>query len=230
MSLGILGLGYAGIGVVIAIGALVLRRRISAGDVVFLTVLWPLAAPLLFGGHRDEQDPGAAELISALARAQASPLASVLPDAETARVLASRLREAGGRLADLDQVLARPDFDVGEAERRAHELAARGATSAAATAQLRVRTLAQLRALRERYRGELDEVRELIAQLVAQAELVRLQPTIAHTSSDAGELVRELVNRVEGLGDLFAYQASLEADACHPGDADRKYQPRPARS
>ena len=114
MSLGLLGLGYAGIGVVIAIGALVLRRRISAGDVVFLTVLWPLAAPLMFSGHRDEQDPGAAQLISALARAQASPLASVLPDAETARVLASRLREAGGRLADLDQVLARPDFDVGE--------------------------------------------------------------------------------------------------------------------
>jgi hypothetical protein len=209
MSLGMLGLGYVAIGLAIAVGALALRRQITAGDVVFLLVLWPLAAPLIFGGHRDESDPGAAELVAALARAQTSPLAAVLPDAETARVLASRLREAGTRLADLEQVLARPDFDEGAAERRANELTARGATSAAATAQLRVRTLAQLRSLRVRYRGELDEVRELIAQLVAQAELVRLQPAIAHTSS---ELVRELVNRVEGLDDLFAYQATLDGN------------------
>ena len=100
---------------------------------------------MILGGHRDDEDPGAAELVSALSRAQASPLASVLPDAETARVLASRLREAGSRLADLEAVLARPDFDEAAAERRAAELAARGATGAAATAQLRVRTLAQLR-------------------------------------------------------------------------------------
>lgn len=220
MALGTIGLGYAAIGALIVIGALIRRRRITAGDALFLVALWPLAAPLLLGGHRDEEDPGAAELVSALARAQASPLASVLPDTETARVLASRLREAGSRLADLDQVLARPDFDAADAERRAQELAARGAAGAAATAQLRVRTLAQLRALRVRYRAELDEVRELVAQLVTQAELVRLQPSMAQSSS---ELVRELVNRVEGLSDLFAYQASLEDD-------DRKYQPQVVRS
>ncbi|HEU4729142.1 MAG TPA: hypothetical protein VFT22_14655, partial [Kofleriaceae bacterium] len=115
--------------------------------------------------------------------------------------------EAGARLAELDEVLARPDFDPQAVERRAAELAARGQAAAAQTARLRVRTLGQLRALRERYRSELDEVGELIAQLVTQAELVRLQPAIAHTSSD---LVRELVSRVEGLGDLFAYQATLE--------------------
>jgi hypothetical protein len=119
------------------------------------------------------------------------------------------LREAGARLRELDEVLARPDFDPAAAERRAAELTARGATAAAATAELRVRTLGQLRALRERYRSELDEVGELIAQLVAQAELVRLQPAIAQRS---GELVRELVARVEGLGDLFAYQAAIDAE------------------
>lgn len=204
-----LGLGYVAIGAVLAIALATTRRRLSAGDAIFLVALWPLAAPLLLGGHRHDDDPGAAELISALARAQASPLAAVLPDAETARVLASRLREAGARLADLEQVLARPDFDEREAQRRASELDARGATSAAATAQLRVRTLAQLRALRVRYRGELDEVRELIAQLVTQAELVRLQPAIAHSS---GELVRELVTRVESLEDLMTYQATLDGN------------------
>jgi hypothetical protein len=118
------------------------------------------------------------------------------------------LREAGARLAELDDVLARPDFDPAGAAARARELTARGATAAASTAELRVRTLGQLHALRERYRRELDEVGELVAQLVTQAELVRLQPAIAHAS---GELVRELVARVEGLGDLFAYQAELDA-------------------
>src|SRR5690349_21538616 len=106
--------------------------------------MWPLWAPLALvrpgRGAADADDPRERELLAALARAQDSPLASVLPDAENARVLAARLREAGMRLADLDAVIARPDFDPAAAERRASELAARGAMAAAATAQLRVRT------------------------------------------------------------------------------------------
>jgi len=207
MTLDVIALGYAAIGVAIAIGAALAGRRPGAGDVLMLTAVWPLAGPMILFGDRERTDDH--ELVSALARAKASPLASILPDAETARVLQARLREASARLTDLDDVLARPDFDPEAAQRRASELTARGATAAAATAQLRVRTLGQLRELRERYRSELDEVRELMAQLVTQAELVRLQPSIAQAST---ELVRELVTRVEGLGDLFAYQASLEYD------------------
>ena len=188
------------------------KRRLSLGDAVLIVGLWPLYAPLSFA--RADTDHREAELLAALARAKDSPLAGVLPDADSARLLGGRLREAGARLAELDEVLARPDFDPQAVERRAGELAARGATAAAATAQLRVRTLGQLHALRERYRSELDEVGELVAQLVTQAELVRLQPAIAHTS---GELVRELVARVEGLGDLFAYQAAIETDGAEYG-------------
>lgn len=92
----------------------------------------------------------------------------------------------------------------------------RGATAAAATASMRVRTLGQLRTLRERYRSELEEVHELIAQLVTQAELVRLQPAAATLSGSSSELVRELVSRVEGLSELFTYQASLEATEYQP--------------
>jgi len=200
-----IGLGYLAIGVAIA-AVLAIVRRPSIADAVMVIALWPIAVPIVLAGDGRDGDRGVAELLAALARASASPLAAVLPDAETARVLACRLREAGKRLADLDLVLARPDFDPRAAEQRALDLSTRGASVAAATAQLRVRTLGQLRALRERYHHELDEVRELIAQLVAQAELVRLQPALAHGS---GELVRELVDRVEGLDDLFAYQASL---------------------
>ncbi len=213
MTLDMIALGYAAIGIAVAIAAAIAGRRPGAGDVLLLTAVWPLAGPMILFGDRERADDH--ELVSALARASTSPLASILPDAETARVLGARLREASSRLTDLDAVLARPDFDPAAAQRRASELTARGASAAAATAQLRVRTLGQLRDLRERYRSELDEVRELIAQLVTQAELVRLQPSIAQASS---ELVRELVTRVEGLGDLFAYQASLE------------YEPAPDRS
>jgi hypothetical protein len=206
MSLDLLGVGYLGVGAVIAlVMALVLRKQ-SATDTLLLVALWPLWAPMMIA-QRHGQGDDERELLSALARAQASPLAQVLPDQETARVLAARLREATERLDELGNLLGRPDFDPAAAEQRAAELNARGATAAAATAQLRVRTLGQLRLLRERYRSELDEVHELIAQLVTQAELVRLQPSIAHSSQ---ELVRELVSRVEGLGDLFAYQTALE--------------------
>jgi hypothetical protein len=205
MSLAGLGIAYIAIGGVIAVVVAGVKRRLPVGDAVLIVGLWPLYAPLSF--TRADTHHREAELLAALARAKDSPLAGVLPDADSARILGGRLREAGARLAELDEVLARPDFDPATVERRAGELAARGAAAAAATARLRVRTLGQLHALRERYRSELDEVGELVAQLVTQAELVRLQPAIAHTS---GELVRELVARVEGLGELFAYQAAIE--------------------
>lgn len=217
MSLVSLGVGYLVVGAALALAIAVARRRLSPADAVLVVGLWPMYAPLALA--RATEPRREAELLAALARAKASPLAGVLPDAESARILGGRLREAGARLGELDALLARPDFDPAAAERRAAELAARGATAAAATAQLRVRTLGQLRALRERYRSELDEVGELIAQLVTQAELVRLQPAIAHSS---GELVRELVARVEGLGDLFAYQAAIE-DGEYAGPPERSH-------
>jgi hypothetical protein len=216
MTLGVLGLGYAGVGVLVALAIAAARGMPSALDAMLTVTMWPLWGPLALA--RDAKDPREQELLGALARAQASPLASVLPDAESARVLASRLREASIRLAELDEVLARPDFDPAIAASRAKDLAARGANAAAATAELRVVTLGQLRTLRERYRAELDEVHELIAQLVTQAELLRLQPDAAHSSS---ELVRELVARVEGLSDLFTYQASLGQEYPAPWNRSR---------
>jgi hypothetical protein len=211
VTLGTIGLGYLGAGVVVAIAVSVARGIPSAGDAVLLVAMWPLWGPLAFA--RADRDHRENQLLAALARAQSSPLAGMLPDADAARVLGSRLREASQRLVDLDTVLARPDFDPDVAAARAKDLAARGALAAAATAELRVRTLGQLRTLRERYRSELEEVNELIAQLVTQAELVRLQPAIAHSSA---ELVQELVARVEGLDDLFAYQAAIEGGQEYP--------------
>ncbi len=219
MSLGSLGVGYLAVGAILALVAAATRHRLSVADAVLLVGLWPLWAPLALASAAAAGDLHERALFEALARAQASPLAGALPDAESARVLAARLREASVRLADLDDVLARPDFDPVRVQDRAHELTARGAMAAAATAHLRVRTLGQLRAVRERYRAELDEVHELIAQLVTQAELVRVQPSIAGASA---ELVRDLVAQIEGLDDLFAYQAAIEIG--------EEYAPRAGRS
>jgi len=221
VSVASLGVGYIALGAVISLVIAGLKRRMSPGEALWIVGLWPLYAPMSFAHAGAGENHREAELVAALARAKASPLAAVLPDPESVRLLGARLREACARLVDLDEVLARPDFDPATVTQRATELSARGAAAAAATAQLRVRTLGQLHALRERYRRELDEVGELIAQLVTQAELVRLQPAIAHAS---GELVRELVARVEGLGELFAYQAAIET-----GDS-AEYAPGAGRS
>ena len=208
MTLGTIGLVYLGIGAVLALVIGLVRRLPTVTDAVLVVTLWPLWAPLALAHGTDAtaEDPHERELLRALARAQSSPLAAVLPDAESVRVLATRLREASVRLGELEAVLARPDFEAEAVDRRVRELEARGARAAAATAKLRVRTLGQLRTLRARYRAELDEVHELIAQVVTQAELLRL----GDRRHDAGELVRELVSRIEGLDDLFAVQASIE--------------------
>lgn len=198
MSVAVLGVAYIGLGAAIA-AALVLAGRLGTRDAILVAVLWPVYAPAcLLGDHRGEH-----RLLDALRRARRSPLAAMLPDDAVARRLARRVHEATARLAEFDAMLAHPDFAAEAAARRAQELADRGAVAAATTAQLRVRTLGQLRALRERYRAELDDVGELIAQLVTQAELLRLDAEVPAASV---ELVSELVARVEGLGDLLAEQ------------------------
>lgn len=204
MAIGVVAYGYVGVGVIVAT-VLACVRHLRAVDAILAVTLWPVYAPFLLVGAHGERTAQETELVAALTRAAVSPLAVALPDAESVRVLGTRLRDATARLAELDAVLARPDFDVPRAEARVHELAARGATHAAATAQLRVKTLGQLHAMRARFRGELDEIHELVAQLVAQAELVRLDPTAAH----GNELVRELVARLEGLDELLEYPSSL---------------------
>jgi hypothetical protein len=181
MGLELIALGYAGVGVAIA-GALTALGRATVRDCALVVALWPLYAPILAlaGG-----DTGEERALAALA------------DHGASRDLASRLAAARQRLRELDTLLARPDFDPVAAERRAGELAASGAAAAAAAAQLRARTLNRLDGLRARYRSELAEVGELVAQLAAQVELVRLDPGAPTTSS---ELVNELIARVEALG------------------------------
>ena len=191
-------IAYVAIGVISAVVVLGKRGRPSHAAVAIL--LWPLELPFALVG--DEPATGReAAFLAALRRAAATPLGSVLPDEAAARALAARLGHAARRVAEIDAVLSRPEMSEPAARTRLVELQRRGATPGAiAAASSRLDNLRRLRQLRDRCAGELEEVGELIDQLTAAAELVRLSGA---PDAAGSELVRELVARVEGLDQLL---------------------------
>jgi len=212
VSVMVLACGYLAIGSVAAVLTVIHRR--SPIDAALMLGLWPLAGPLLLAA-----EPGAdrreRELLTALRRAAATPLGAILPDQATGRALARRLRDAARRVREIDALLARPDFDAGAARARAAELERGGGSPCAVTtAALRAQTIDRLRQLRQRVAAELDEVGEIVAQLVAQAELVRLSGGL---DDGAAELVRELVARIEGLDGFMAEPGIWSGGDPHPG-------------
>ncbi|HEV7559471.1 MAG TPA: hypothetical protein VGO00_28540 [Kofleriaceae bacterium] len=198
MTIEWIALGYLTLGVAIAIGVVVAKRP-GVFDVVLVTALWPLYAPILLV-LRSGSDRRELELVDALARARSSPLAPFVPDDVTSRALGHKLRDASNRLAELD---ATRDL----VQTRARQLADTPAN--AATATLRARTIAHLDDVRHRYRNELDEIDGLTAQLVAQTELVAWDPVAI---DEAAELIGELVARLDRI-------AMTEYDAGSAGSA-----------
>jgi hypothetical protein len=199
-------LAYLAVGVVGAIAVFVRRRK--PGAAALALVVWPLELPFAFA--RDEPPAGReGAFLAALRRAAATPLGGVLPDEAAARALAQRLGHAAARVTEIDAVLARPEMSELGARNRLAELERRGATPGAiAAAGSRLDNLRRLRALRDRCAAELDEVGELIDQLTAQAELVRLSGELDPAGA---ELVRELVARVEGLDQLLREEEAAAA-------------------
>ena len=100
-------------------------------------------------------------------------------------------------------MLARPTFDLDAALARRDEMAREPASAAAgalASAALRVQNIERLRELRARFVSEVDEINELLSQLVIQVELVRFAGAADDGTRD---LLRELLVRVEGLGQML---------------------------
>jgi hypothetical protein len=151
-------------------------------------------------------------LLTALARVQGSPLSPLLPDTGSVHCLAAKLTEASTRIEELDEVLARPTFDLPAALARSNELANQGSASAdaRASAAIRVQNIERLRDLRARFVAEVDEIDELLSQLVIQVEVVRFVGA-AQTDKDDGlrDLVAELLARVEGLGQMLDDRPAL---------------------
>ena len=187
----------------------------SLGDAAFAFALWPLWLPLWLGaqkasavlptaaGAASEAHPATASLLTALARVQGSPLAPLLPDQAAVRGLAAKLADVSVRIEELDDVLSRPTFDLDAALARREEMARDPIATPAgalASATLRVQNIERLRELRSRFVSEVDEINELLSQLVIQVEVVRFAG-----SADDGtrDLLRELLLRVEGLGQML---------------------------
>jgi hypothetical protein len=176
-------------------------------DAALMLAFWPVCAPFWWSRAGDGSAPASSEIafLAALRRAAGTPLAALLPDEATARALGRRLRVASGKLREIDALLRRPEFDDREAERRRVELVQRGASEPAlASAGMRLQNIRRLRALRDRFARELVVLEELLTELTTQAEVVRLAGV---PDSDAQDLVREILSRVEGLDAVLGEEA-----------------------
>lgn len=193
-----------GVGCVAARLAWRARPRGRVSDSALLLGLWPLYGPFLLLSLQGDSAAGSDSEVSflvALRKAGETPLGQVLPDQATARALAARLRVAAGKVDEIDALLTRPEFHEDDAIARRDALKARSASECAiSTATMRVQNIRRLRALRDRFANELDEVGELLVQLTTQAEVVRLAGA---PDDSVAELVRELVSRVEGLDEML---------------------------
>jgi hypothetical protein len=170
-------------------------------DAALLLAVWPLYAPFLLSTETVAPGGGRrSDFLEAIQRASGTPLASLLPSAETAAGLNARVVAAEHRVAEIEHLLSQPDFDEGAALTRSQDLEARGESLAASIAATRARNIRQLVQLRDRFRRELSEINELLAQLRLQAELVRLAG-----AADGGsrEVVQTLLARVDGLGAIL---------------------------
>jgi len=197
-----LGILYGLIGVGCAVVLLLRRNEIGGSwlDAALLAGFWPVYGPFLLAKIQGtDEGPEGSEVafLTALRRARGTPLAALLPDQQTVLALARRLRVAAGKVQEIDAILARPEFRERQALVRQRELRDRGASECAlSTASIRIQNIRRLRALRDRFARELDEVEELLSQLRTQAEVVRLAGV---PDDETRDLVQELVSRVEGL-------------------------------
>jgi hypothetical protein len=207
---------YAMVGFVCGVAARTAAARSrSWGDAAFAFALWPLWLPLWLGAQKPaaaspvpaaatpHAHPATASLLMALTRVEGSPLAPLLPDQATVRGLAAKLADVSTRIEELDDVLARPTFDLDAALARRDEMARQPTATAAgalASAALRVQNIERLRELRARFVSEVDEINELLSQLVIQVELVRF---VGSADDGTRDLLRELLVRVEGLGQML---------------------------
>jgi len=215
---------YAGVGVVCLVAArhqALAGGRRDWGELVFAFAVWPLWLPLWLGarpaaapaasatGQLQDAHPATSSLLAALARVHGSPLAPLLPDPESVRRLAAKLSEASTRIEELDEVLARPTFDLPAALARNDELAHQGSTASAdarASAAIRVQNIERLRDLRARFVAEVEEIDELLSQLVIQVEVVRF---VGAAEDGPRDLLHELLARVEGLGQMLDDRPAL---------------------
>ena len=205
---------------VVGLGCAVILYRRSAGprarrvgSAALGLVLWPIWAPVALiedappkSRSTDRAARVTAELEEAVRAARGSPF-EVLFSADAAARIREEMETALTRIAELDEVLARPGFERDAAERRVSELAGRGSKRAIETAVLHRNNVTHIEALRDRNERAIEELAELVGALRSQLVLARYAGSSAE---GVGGIVTELWARVESLGEVMEATAQME--------------------
>ncbi len=216
---------YGLIGLGSAVVLIIQRKDVSASwlDALLLGGFWPVYGPFLLAkvqGANEGSEGREVAFLAALRKVKGTPLAALLPDQQTIIALTKRLRVAAAKVQEINSILTQPEFQEKQALTRQRQLRDRGASECAqSTASMRIQNIRRLRALRNRFTRELDEVQELLSQLHTQAEVVRLAGV---EDEQTKNLVQEIVSRVEGLDRMLDDDPSTSAS----GEALRSFDMR----
>ena len=196
---------YFVIGGVLAVLVIKRRGRDGLSSAILTVVVWPLIAPVLLTAGTEEEEKNASrleeDLREGVSAAEGTPLAALLSQDHAARILAEVAR-VERRRADLEVLLARPEFDLDRAHARVHELerASTPRVHALATARLHLDNVLRLHALRDADERALDDLGALVSALRTQLVLARFSGASAE---GVGGLVQEVWARVEGLSEAM---------------------------
>jgi hypothetical protein len=182
--------------------------RRGPADIALALLVWPLFVPVVLGKPGLPRQDGAGGpasgrilrerelLLAALEAVAAGTLGRLLPTRQQIERLVEHLVGLDAKVIELDEVLARDDFDAARAE-RALGAARQAGGSGLESARLVCESIRRLRALRDRAAAERDELLALCGRLRTQVTVLRFAGT---APEDVGELVGEILARVEGVG------------------------------
>ena len=178
-------------------------------DALLTLTLWPLYVPVLVGPARRSPVPAGratspriererallhAAIEAAEARMSPGVLTALLPTRAQLATLTEHLAHLDAKVQELDEVLAGEEFDLARAERRLRDADAHGVDAATAA----IEGARRLASLRERAARERDELLGLCARLRMQVTVLRF--TEGAPGDNLGELVGEILERIEGVG------------------------------
>lgn len=207
MSVVDLAVLYTLVGVALAVLVLVRQGATwqSAATATLVVLVWPFFAPLALRREewraRSAPSPTRHAIAAALADAQVavsgSPLATLLPEEATTRIL-DEVARIEARRDELAALLGREDLDEHAARSRLARLEREGASPRAVrTARLHLENVRKLAAVHARDVRSLAEIEELVNALRTQLVLARFAGSSAEGVS---AIVAEVWARVEGVG------------------------------
>jgi hypothetical protein len=203
---------YLGVGVACAVvvGRWARGRVPTVLDRVLVVFVWPIYVPALLapapapplamrisgtaaGIIRAER----AALVAAVDAVANTPVRACLPTREQLETLVARIESLDAKVAELDGVLVRDEFDPTRAA-TAVRAAEREGGSLLESAQMVQRSIEQLKAMRALAAKERDELLALCGRLRTQLTVVRFAERTG--GDELGGLVSEILVRVEAVG------------------------------